>query len=530
MLSQSFVAFKLLLLLFVFTVSLMFCTTSSKVGKVAMIGGGSFGTTIARHIGQVNRTAEVNLWLYEENMIDKFSGMTKKLTDIINEQHVNTKYLPEFDLPTNVYASHDIVQVCADADVIFFAIPHQFVHHVLEDMTSNPHLKLKAGVVLCNIGKGIGVDDLHQPQLMSDMISSYFSDKEVVVLQGANVASDVARGDFCETTIACTSLRNAYRVRSLVECPTFKVDSITQNTRSVEICGALKNVIALAAGFCDGLEVGQSTKAAILRQGLHEMKLFCNLYNNMCQHSAADENDDDTFLKGSTSEMSNESLLKEGTELNHHDDVNILAQADADHHPDAVVLTKEPSRDQVDLETTNIPYCNVHMDNDRQYKDDVFLSSCGVADLIATCYGGRNRKCAEAIARRMLTEYQGMTASKTAIVADDAKQCALSPAFTSELWHSVEAELLSGQKLQGYTTCLDFLECLTDDSFASKMLAMGSKRGGKELSSKYGISSGELLCSEFPLLCRVYQILHGKDVRSVLKWFEYDFEPSSLSL
>jgi glycerol-3-phosphate dehydrogenase len=519
-----------LVLLFVVCVSFMFSTSSSKVGKVAMIGGGSFGTTMARHIGNVNRTNEVNLWIYEEDIIDEFSGMTKKLTDVINQEHVNIKYLPDFELPSNVYASHDIVQVCADADVIFFAIPHQFVHRVLKDMTSDPDLQLKEGVVLCNIGKGIGVDEQHQPQLMSDMISSYFSDKEVVVLQGANVASDVARGDFCETTIACTSLRNAYRVRSLVECPTFKVDAITQNTRSVEICGALKNVIALAAGFCDGLEVGQSTKAAVLRQGLHEMKLFCNLYNHMCEHSAAGDDDDEKlFTSLSISDKESENLLKsEGTEFNQKsENTKILAQSDTD----LMTASKrsEPSRDQVDLETSQIPYCNVHVDSDRQYKDDVFLSSCGVADLIATCYGGRNRKCAEAIARRMLLEYQGMTAMTTSTADNDVKQCALSPGFTSKLWQTVEAELLSGQKLQGYTTCLDFLECLTDDSFASKMLAFGSKRSGKELSSKYGISSGELLCKEFPLLCRVYQILHGKDVRTVLKWFEYDFLASPLS-
>jgi len=155
---------------------------------------------------------------------------------------------------------------------------------------------------------------------------------------GANVANEMASDAFCETTIGYVDPANGELFRLAFDAPSFKVGTV-QDTVGVELCGALKNIVAIGAGFCDGLGYGGNTKAAIIRIGLKKMIKFTK-----------------TFYSG--------------------------------------------------------------------IEDDTFLESCGVADLITTCFGGRNRKCAEAYAK----------------------------AGKSKSLEEIEAELLGGQKLQGTLT------------------------------------------------------------------------------
>merc|ERR1712050_284570 len=130
---------------------------------------------------------------------------------------------------------------------------------------------------------------------------------------GANVANEVAAGEFCEATLGITDKANEAVLLRLFDCQSFRVSAVN-DIPGVELCGALKNVVALGAGFCDGLGYGGNTKAALIRIGLQEMKTFIRYF-----------------------------------------------------YPDV--------------------------------KDSTFLESCGVADLITTCFGGRNRKCAEAFVK-----------------------------------------------------------------------------------------------------------------------------------
>eukprot|EP01034_Spumella_vulgaris_P022468 gene22468-28595_t len=134
---------------------------------------------------------------------------------------------------------------------------------------------------------------------------------------GANVASDVASDAFVEATVASIDINVAKTVASLFDCPEFQTEVSTDQS-TVELCGALKNIIAVGAGFCDGLKLGVSSKAALIRQGTKETALFCRMFDRTGNH-----------------------------------------------------------------------------------KTDTMLLSCGIADIIATCFGGRNRKCGQAFAEQL---------------------------------------------------------------------------------------------------------------------------------
>ena len=294
---------------------------------------GNFGSALMRILG---RNAlkhdvfdnEVKMYVHEE-MIDG-----KPLTQIINETQENVKYLKGAKFTPNVVADPSIESAVAGATMICFCLPHQFLKPMV------PAIKAAAapGAKCLSAIKGIDFDE-NGIVLISDIIRKELG-ADCSVLMGANVANDMASDAFCETTIGYKDAANGELFKLAYNDPALKV-GIVQDTIGVELCGALKNIVAIGAGFCDGLGYGGNTKAALIRIGLNEMVKFAKMF-----------------------------------------------------YPDGGI------------------------------QDQTFLESCGVADLITTCYGGRNRKCAEAFA----------AAGKKKSLDD------------------IEAELLGGQKLQGTLT------------------------------------------------------------------------------
>jgi len=290
------------------------------------------------------------------------------LTQVINEKHENVIYLPGIPLPPNIVACPDIKECVTGATMMVFVIPHNFLAPIVPKM-EGAFAKDAIGISLI---KGIEFEKNGEfkPILISDLLQTEMKkgitgdwNVSMSVLMGANVANEVAKGDFAEATIGCPNPEQGLKWCKLFNTPDFAVTA-APDVAGAELCGALKNVIALGAGFSDGLGLGGNTKAAIIRIGLKEMQLFCQKFYG-----------------------------------------------------------------------------------DRKIMGETFLESCGVADLVTTCFGGRNRKCADIFAKNVV-------------------------AGTKKDWATIEAEELNGQKLQGTGTSEDVMKALDAKGVAAEFPLM----------------------------------------------------------
>uniref|UniRef100_A0AC35G5Q8 Glycerol-3-phosphate dehydrogenase [NAD(+)] n=1 Tax=Panagrolaimus sp. PS1159 TaxID=55785 RepID=A0AC35G5Q8_9BILA len=307
--------------------------------KVAIVGSGNWGSAIARIVGSTTKAnpnmfdQTINMWVFEE-MVDG-----KKLSEVINTTHENIKYLPGKKLPENVVAVTNVVETCKDADILIFVIPHQFVTKVCNDLKG----KVKTDAVAISLIKGLSTAKCDGIKLVSSEIKEILN-VEIAVLMGANLAPEVANDNYCEATIGIRNKSHGEVLKTLFHTDNFRIN-VVQDIEAVELCGALKNIVACAAGFSDGLGYGDNTKAAIIRLGMMEIVRFVNQY-----------------------------------------------------------------------------YPGAHL--------STFFESCGLADLVTTCYGGRNRRVCEAYVK------------------------------SDKSLKEVEKELLNGQSAQGPLTAEEVVELL----------------------------------------------------------------------
>ncbi|XP_072469838.1 glycerol-3-phosphate dehydrogenase [NAD(+)], cytoplasmic-like isoform X2 [Notamacropus eugenii] len=241
----------------------------------------------------------------------------------------------------------DLVKAVSNADILVFITPHEFATQTCSRIAGH----LKSGAFGISLTKGIH-ESPGSLRLTSDIIREILG-IEISVLMGANIAKEVADEKFCEATIGCTNKKHGKIFKELFETENFRM-TVVEDDETVELCGALKNIVALGAGFIDGLDQGDNTKAAVIRLGLLEMISFAKIF---CK---------------------------------------------------------------------------------RPVQDRTFLESCGIADLITTCYGGRSRKVAEAFAR------------------------------TGRPIEELEEEILSGQKLQGPGTVKEICKIVRSKNMDDK--------------------------------------------------------------
>jgi glycerol-3-phosphate dehydrogenase (NAD+) len=248
--------------------------------KIAVIGSGNFGSAVARHVARnVARKKglqnvwrkQVDMWVLEETLNDG-----RKLTEVINSEHVNVKYLPTASLPQNLVAKPDLADAVSDASLLIMVPPHQFVRGISRQIAQMLTSKQKKEIICLSLAKGIEFDKKNK---VIRRMSQVFQDEtgvkaaQLAALSGANIANEVAADMYADTTIAALSTAVRKDLFGLFNTDNFVVE-LTNDVTGVELGGALKNIIAIAAGVVDGLGYGNNTKAAVIRAGLIEMMKF----------------------------------------------------------------------------------------------------------------------------------------------------------------------------------------------------------------------------------------------------------------
>ena len=188
--------------------------------RVAIIGSGNWACAIAKIVGANCKRSdqfhdEVRMWVYEE----KING--RKLTEIINQDHENVKYMPGIKLPANIIADPDVISTTKDANVLIFVLPHQFLGGLCEKISGNH----AADCIAVSLIKAVHFDETGIV-LISDMIKSGLKGMDVSVLMGANIATEVASGAFCETTIGYKVEENGVLLASIFSDPLFHVSIV----------------------------------------------------------------------------------------------------------------------------------------------------------------------------------------------------------------------------------------------------------------------------------------------------------------
>lgn len=305
--------------------------------KCSIIGSGNWGNTLAKIISENAQNGvldkKVNMWVFDEQI----NG--ESLISIINQKNENVKYLSGISLPSNLIAQKDLKFCIKNADLIVFCLPHQFLPKICDEIKTliKPNAYIITGI------KGMFVNP-SGIELPSQFLEKKLN-RPVGAISGANIAIDVAKCEFAEATVGAKTIKEREIWKDVFQRPYFSIRSVP-DILGVESCGAMKNIVALGAGFVDGLDLGSNTKSAIIRKGMTEIIEFSNHVFGEC------------------------------------------------------------------------------IDN------STFWESCGLADLIATCFSGRNRKCAEHFIR------------------------------TGKNWDEIELELLNGQKLQGVLTAFEVYEII----------------------------------------------------------------------
>jgi glycerol-3-phosphate dehydrogenase (NAD(P)+) len=220
------------------------------VSAIAVLGGGSWGTTLADLLAR--KSESVRLWAYEPEVVDA-----------INRTHENRYFLPGFSLAPSLVACAEADEAVTGASVIVSASPSHAVRAVVRRIAS----AVTPGTLIVSATKGIEIETL---ALMSAVFAECLPQARFAALSGPSFALEVCQGQPTAVVAAARELDTARDAQRIFATPTFRVYS-GQDVIGVELAGALKNVIAIAAGILEGLGLGHNPRAAVITRGLAEI-------------------------------------------------------------------------------------------------------------------------------------------------------------------------------------------------------------------------------------------------------------------
>lgn len=223
------------------------------LGSIGVVGAGSWGTTLGQLLAKKGYL--VNLWVFEQD-----------LCNTILETRENSYYLPGFPLHENIVPSNDLQHVVESSRLLLMVVPSHVYRETAMKMV--PHLR--EDTIIVSATKGIENDTLLTMSGIWKEVLPSPNSTHLLSLSGPSFAREVAREIPTAITLACDDLEVAQLVQRVLSTSYFRVYTSSDKI-GVELSGALKNVIAIAAGISDGLGFGHNTRAALITRGLAEM-------------------------------------------------------------------------------------------------------------------------------------------------------------------------------------------------------------------------------------------------------------------
>ena len=221
--------------------------------KIAIIGGGSWGTALALVLAQ--KSHQVRLWVFEAELVD-----------LINRDHRNLLYMPEFELPSSIRATHSVAESLADADIAVLVVPSRHFRRICEEMRTH----LRSDTIVVSATKGIEIQTLCRMSQIIEEVLPPHNAINVAAISGPSFAKEVARGNPTAIVVCSQDRKLAEHIQCEFSSPSLRLYT-SNDMVGVELGGAVKNVIAIAAGVCAGLGYGSNSLAALITRGLAEM-------------------------------------------------------------------------------------------------------------------------------------------------------------------------------------------------------------------------------------------------------------------
>jgi glycerol-3-phosphate dehydrogenase (NAD(P)+) len=222
--------------------------------KIGVVGAGSWGTALAKLLAE--KGFNLDLWAFEQEVKEQINGKRE-----------NIVFLPGKKLPENIVCSNDLATVVKDKDIVLIVVPS----HCMREVADNLKDFLSKKTIIVTASKGIeNKTHLTMLGVLREKLIE-IDEKNFAVLSGPSFAKEVAARLPSVVAVASTNSETAKYVQHVFASPCFRV-YVNDDPVGVEIGGAMKNVIAIAAGICDGMGMGLNARAALITRGLTEMK------------------------------------------------------------------------------------------------------------------------------------------------------------------------------------------------------------------------------------------------------------------
>lgn len=217
--------------------------------KIAILGTGAYGLALSTVMYRNNN--EITMW-----------SKLKEEVDNLNKNRKNTSL--NIEIPKDIIITNNLKECIEDKDIIFIAIPTQYINDLAKELKKY----IKKNQHICIASKGI---ENGTYLFINDILRKYIKENNIAAISGPSFAIDIINKDVIGLSLGCTSKKTATIIKKCLENDHVRL-RYTRDIKGIEICGAIKNVIAIASGILDGMGLSESTKAMFITESLHDIK------------------------------------------------------------------------------------------------------------------------------------------------------------------------------------------------------------------------------------------------------------------